>query len=105
MIQVILRWLALLSVVLVGLAVIVVCGYLLMRDMASLQFYFAQFNEGVEAGASDRDLFISNAREKTFRINTFANGIAVLLGAILAAIGVHGLCVMPPRAKRLPEDA
>jgi hypothetical protein len=102
---VILRWLALLAVVLAGLAVIVVCGYLLMRDMASLQFYFAQFNGLADGFSSDRELLIADAREKTYRINTFANGIAVLLGAILAAIGVHGLCVMPPRAKRLPEDA
>ena len=87
-----LRRLVLLAVVLAGLAVIAFCGYLLVHDMASLRYHFAQFNDLVDAGAGQRDLFIADAREKTFRTNTFANGIGGLLGAILGAIGLHGLC-------------
>jgi len=54
---------------------------------------FAQHNAGLSA------LFIAEAWENIHRINCFAEGVGVLLGGILAAIGLHGLCLLPRPAR------
>jgi hypothetical protein len=39
------------------------------------------------------------------RINCFAEGIGVLLGGILVAIGLHGLCLLPGSIRKpRPSD-
>jgi hypothetical protein len=40
-------------------------------------------------------LFIAQAAENRHRINCFAEGIGVLFGMEIAAIGIHGICTLP----------
>ncbi|WP_337886260.1 hypothetical protein [Fischerella thermalis] len=41
------------------------------------------------------DLLIAQAAENRHRINCFAEGVGVLLGVAIAAIGIHGICTLP----------
>ena len=45
--------------------------------------------------ASARDLSIAQAAENRHRLNCFAEGIGVLLGGVVFAIGIHGICTLP----------
>jgi hypothetical protein len=89
-----------LLVVLPGLAAIFVSGYFLFSDWAALSAAFARFERLAASGADLRALTIAQTLEQAYRINCFADGVGVLLGAILAAIGLHGLCTMPSRSGR-----
>ena len=81
--------------VLPGLAAVAVSGCYLFQDWAALSTAFARL-ERVVAGSSDlRGIVAADALQNAHRINCFADGVGVLLGAILAGIGIHGLCVMP----------
>jgi hypothetical protein len=42
-------------------------------------------------------LFIAQSLQQSFRMNCFADGVGVLLGALLTAIGLHGLCTLPTK--------
>jgi hypothetical protein len=41
-----------------------------------------------------RDLDIAHAAEMRHRINCFAEGVGVLMGGAIAAIGIHGICTL-----------
>jgi hypothetical protein len=43
------------------------------------------------------ELSIAQAAENRHRINCFAEGVGVLLGGIMAGIGIHGICLQNPR--------
>ena len=45
--------------------------------------------------ASVRDLSVAQAAETRHRLNCFAEGVGVLLGGVVVAIGVHGICTLP----------
>lgn len=77
-----------------GILSALVSSYFLFRDWAALNQAYARFEGLVMSAADLRSLFIADARQNVFRINGFADGIGVLLGAILAAIGAHGLCLL-----------
>jgi hypothetical protein len=79
-------------VVLLGVTATLVSGYYVFQDWAALNMYYAKWEKLVMSNADMRSLFIAEANQNAFRINCFADGVGVLLGAILAAIGVHGLC-------------
>jgi hypothetical protein len=74
-----------------GFVACLVSGYYVLQDWAALNIYYARFEELTMSNASMRSLFIAEAHQNVFRINCFADGVGVLLGAILAAIGLHGL--------------
>ena len=85
--------------VLPGLAAVIVFTHFLHQDWAALQTSFARW-ELLAAGSADvRALMIADAYQQTYRLNCFAEGLGVLLGAILCAIGVHGVCLC-----RAPQD-
>jgi hypothetical protein len=84
-------------VVLPGIAAVAVSGYYLFQDWAALNAAFARFQRLVMSSADLRSLFIAEAEQNAYRINCFADGVGVLLGAILAAIGSHGLCMLRER--------
>src|SRR5438093_4033989 len=86
--------LTLLAVVLLGLLVVLVSAYYLAQDWAALKSAFAQFQRLSTTGTDLRSLFIAEARQSVYRTNCFAEGVGLLLGAILAAIGLHGLCLL-----------
>jgi hypothetical protein len=81
-----------LLIVLPGVAAVAVSGYYLFRDWAALNVAYARFQQLAGGNADLRALFIADAVQNIHRLNCFAEGIGVLLGAILAAIGIHGLC-------------
>jgi hypothetical protein len=85
------------TISLVGLTAALVSGYYLRHDWAALQSAFAQFEKLAGRPASLNSLFVAEARQNLYRLNCFAKGVGVLLGGILAAIGLHGLCLLPPR--------
>ena len=80
-----------------GLAAVGVSGYYVLQDWASLNRAFANWERLVRSGGSERALDVAVNYENIFRINCFADGVGVLLGAILLAIGIHGLCLLPSR--------
>ena len=94
------RRLALILLLIVpGLAAMAVCGYYLLGDWSALNATHARFEALVAQNADLRRLFIVDAQEDMHRINAFAEGVGFMLGALLAGLGVHGLCVRPRRAQ------
>lgn len=87
--------------VLPGAVGVAVFGYYALADWAALQAAYKQFET---AAAQSRDvptLFVTEAKQNIHRINLFADGVWTLLSAILAAVGLHGLCHdRPPQTTR-----
>ena len=94
------RVLVLLIVTCAGLAAVAISAYYVLQDWPALSHYYARFEEAAMSGADQRSLFIAEAQQNVFRINCFADGVGVLLGGIIAAIGIHGLCLLGPVADR-----
>jgi hypothetical protein len=88
-------WLLTLSLIMPGAAATAVCAYFLLADWQALQNAHANVSRLIVAHADLRDLFIAVSAEQRHRLNCFAEGIGLLLGAILAGIGTHGLCCGP----------
>lgn len=88
-------------IIFAGCSAVAVSGYYLFQDWAALNFYYARFEHLVNSASTMRSLSIAGTQQNAFRINCFADGVGVLLGAILAAIGIHGLLLPqatpPPR--------
>jgi len=80
-----------LLLVLPGSAVVVVSSYWGINDFIALVAANQRFNELVNRGAEQRQLFILAHRENTHRINVGFDGTWILLGGILAGIGIHGM--------------
>ena len=94
------KWSALaLLLIAPGLAIMVGCGYYLLVDWGALQTSYQHLENLVAQNADLRQLFIADAQQDAHRTNMFAEGVWFLLAALLAGLGVHGLCVMPRRAK------
>lgn len=89
-----LRLSALWLVTLLGILAFTVSGYYVLQDWAALNMYYARFETLTMSNASMRSLFIAQAHQNAFRINCFADGVGVLLGALVAAVGIHGLCLL-----------
>jgi hypothetical protein len=85
------RVLLLTAIVVAGVLVMATSGYYLLQDWAALRTAYARFERLMGGSADLRALFIAEAQQDAFRINCFAEGIGVLMGAILVAIGLHGL--------------
>lgn len=82
--------------VLPGAAATLVSAWFLRLDFAALRRTWAEFETAALSG-SGQEVTVTNAYQMTYRVNCFADGVGVLLGAILLAIGVHGLCLLSPR--------
>src|SRR5437899_1340540 len=92
----------LLGVTLFGVVAVVVSGYNLLLDWAALREAYARFEQLAGRSSSLNTLFVAEARQNAHRLNCFAEGVGVLLGAILAAIGLHGVCLLPSRSVKHP---
>ena len=97
------RWVALGLVVVVGLGVVAVSGRYALQDWAALNREYARFEANVRGNADLASLVATEGLQNAFRVNVFADGTWALLGAILAAIGIHGLCVMPRSPRGEPR--
>lgn len=88
----------LLLVVLPGFLASVVSGYYLLPEWVALEKSHQNYQKIAQSPTSrDRDLLIAQAAENRHRINCFAEGIGVLLGEVIIAIGLHGLCNLPKK--------
>lgn len=88
----------------IGMLAATVSGYYLLQDWSALNTAYARFEQLAMSAADLPSLFIAQAHQNAFRINCFADGVGVLLGAILAAIGVHGLCLLRRGASPTTAD-
>lgn len=73
-----------------GLLGVVIFGVYALVDWAALRQAYAAFEQGRNS-ADLATLFRLNAQQNIHRINLLAEGVWVLLSAILSAIGLHGL--------------
>jgi hypothetical protein len=89
------RVLVLSAIVALGLLTALVSGYYLLHDWSALQAAFARFEQLASRPSSLNALFVAEARQNVHRLNCVAEGVGLLLGATLAAIGTHGLCLLP----------
>jgi hypothetical protein len=87
-----LRGAALWLIVLAGATGMAVFGGFAPVDWDALQAADARF-EAVARGSPDvTALYLAESKQNLHRLNLFAEGVWALLSAILAAIGLHGLC-------------
>jgi hypothetical protein len=85
-------------VVLPGFTAVGVCGYYTLRDWVALDAAFSKYQKlAAMPNISERELAIAAHAETRHRINCFADGVGVMLGGVIAAIGLHGIFVMPNR--------
>lgn len=82
-------------IVIAGLVVVGIAGVNCLWDWALLKGSMVKFGVVVSGGGEMRELMIAEARMDWHRINCFAEGVGVLLGAILTVLGAHGLCLLP----------
>lgn len=64
-----------------------ISAYYVLQDWRTLNAFYARFESLVAANAPLRSLYIVGTEQAAFRLNCFADGIGVLLGAIVAALG------------------
>lgn len=90
----------LLFVVLPGLGASAVSAYYLFPDWTALDKSHRNYQRIAQSPTSrERDLLIAQAAENRHRMNCFAEGIGVLIGGVIMAIGIHGLCTLPNQEK------
>jgi len=81
-------------VVLPGFAASTISSYYLLPEWVALEAAYQHYQELAQSPSSTmRDLSIAQAAEHRHRTNCFAEGVGVLLGGVIAAIGIHGICV------------
>lgn len=96
------RPLLLLLVVLPGAIGVVVFGNAALQDWAALRQAYRHFDEVAHSSPDTTALLIAEAKQNIHRINLFAEGVWTLLSAILAAIGLHGLCLLAGKQEPHP---
>jgi hypothetical protein len=87
-----------------GLCAVVASGYFGSLDWPALNRSYARFEQLANGSADLRSIVIAEAQQNAFRTNVFADGTWLLLGAILAAIGVHGLCHLRTAGEKPTTD-
>jgi hypothetical protein len=93
-------WALLLFAVLPGVFFAGMSAYWLFPDWAQLQASQKRYAELANRPAvTATDLMIAEAAENRHRINCFAEGVGVLLGSTILAIGIHGICTLPDRSR------
>jgi hypothetical protein len=97
----------LLSAVLPGLGAAGLSAFYLMPEWATLDASHRNFQRVAQENPTVPALLVAEAAENRHRINCFAEGIGVLLGGVMVAVGVHGLCLLPkdqPQRKAPQND-
>ena len=97
------RLVLVLLLILPGLLAVGVFGWFAVQDWGALQEAYRHYRAVAASNPSMQALFAAHAQQDIHRTNLFAEGVWAMLGAILAGIGVHGLCVMPRERKQSPN--
>lgn len=78
-----------------GLGAVLLSSFFLFPEWAALDQSYQNYAKLAATNASLRELAIAESAEMRHRLNCFAEGIGVLLGGVIVAIGVHGICTLP----------
>lgn len=89
--KLLLRTSLVLFAILPGLAASLVSAHYVFIDWASLNRAWARWEKLAYSRGDAHLLDIAATQQSAFRLNCFADGVGVLLGAILLAIGLAGL--------------
>lgn len=85
-----------LGVILPGLFFTGISTYYLFPEWAALDASHRQFSQLARQPSSTlNQLLVAQSAENRHRINCFAEGVGVVGGGLMVAIGVHGLCLLP----------
>lgn len=84
-----------------GIVGALVSGFYVLQDWGALNRSFAKWEHLVQIGQTGHALQIAHDYQNMFRINCFADGVGVLLSAILCAIGLLGLSVLSSKVSAL----
>ncbi|MCP6760925.1 MAG: hypothetical protein NHB32_19765 [Fischerella sp. CENA71] len=83
-------------VVFPGVALSSISVYYLFPEWATLDAAHKNYQQVAKSpSVKVGDLLVAEAAENRHRINCFAEGVGVLFGGVIAAIGIHGLCTLP----------
>jgi hypothetical protein len=88
------QWLLFLLLIVPGVFCFAYCLYYALLDWAALQKAYTHFEHVAGTSSSMSSLFVAEARQNIHRVNLFAEVVWALLGAIIAALGIHGLCLI-----------
>jgi len=80
-----------------GLVIAGVCTFYTLQDWALLAKAYAEFERVASSTADLRAVFVAESRQNLYRLNCFADGVGVLGGLIIAAIGITGSTVVASR--------
>jgi hypothetical protein len=83
------------TTVIPGLAFAGASAFYLLPEWAALDASYRNFQRVASANPTVPALLVAEAAENRHRINCFAEGVGVLLGGVMVAVGVHGLCGLP----------
>ncbi|MGD9495736.1 MAG: hypothetical protein AB7Y46_05440 [Armatimonadota bacterium] len=94
-----------LLLVLPGIIVMAMSGYFALLDWVALRDAYARFREVRASDARQSAVFAAWAAQDIHRTNLAADGTWFLLGGVIFAIGVHGLCVLPREDRPQADNA
>lgn len=80
-----------------GFMVAGVTGYYALIDYTQLQVAYKHFHSVASAGSDLKTIFTAYSMQDIHRTNLFADGTWAMLGAILAGMGITGLCLIPKK--------
>jgi hypothetical protein len=73
-----------------GVAGVIVFGHSALQDWNQLQIDYQHYQQTFQTSVDLALLLKAESAQNIHRINLFADGVWVLLSAILGAIGIHG---------------
>lgn len=86
----------LILVILPGAMFTGISTYYLFPEWVVLDKSYQNYQKLAQVSTSSvRDLNVAQAAETRHRLNCFAEGMGVLLGGVVMAIDVHGICTLP----------
>lgn len=92
------HWLLILLLLVPGLLVVAAGGHFALLDWHQLQLAYAHYRTVAASGADLRAVTIAYQAQSIHRTNLFADGVWALQGALIFAVGLVGLCLLPRRA-------
>jgi len=89
-------------IVVPGVIGVFIFGLFALQDYSILKAVYQRYEQVAQQAPGATELLLAEANQNIYRINVFADGVWTLHCAIYAAIGIHGLCLLPPRSRSRP---